>query len=144
MHSWGIILCGDLFIMIEFARQGETIGHYAAYLVPVNFLQGMFTWALDFEYPFCTTDSPSAVTGWADSGWDRQIYAEKRRERMGGGRGTLKQDAFYILWVWELEIPVQVPAIRTCFMSIDEIARIFSKSQSLYRGGEFGKAFIGT
>jgi len=29
-------------------------------------------------------------------------------------------------------------------MSIDEIARIFSESQSLYRGGEFGKAFIGT
>ena len=25
-----------------------------------------------------------------------------------------------------------------------EIARIFSKSQSLYREGEFGKAFIGT
>jgi len=46
------------------------------------------------------------------------------------------------------KIPVQVPAIKTCFMSIDEIARIFSKSQSLkvipsYRGGEFGKAFIG-
>jgi len=41
-------------------------------------------------------------------------------------------------------IPVQVPAIKTCFTSIDEIARIFSKSQSLYREGEFGKAFIGT
>ena len=63
--------------------------------------------------------------------------------------------------------PVQVPAIEICFMSIDEIARIFSKchnpyigeeiriflypkayiegerseflkSQGLYRGGEFG------
>jgi len=29
-------------------------------------------------------------------------------------------------------------------MSIDEIAGIFSKSQSLYGGGEFGKAFIRT
>ena len=37
-----------------------------------------------------------------------------------------------------LIILVQVPAIETCFMSIDEIVRIFSKSQSLYRGGEFG------
>ena len=36
------------------------------------------------------------------------------------------------------------PGNKTCFMSIDEIARIFSKSQSLYRRGEFGKAFIGT
>ena len=27
---------------------------------------------------------------------------------------------------------------------MDEIARFFFKSQSLYRGGEFGKAFIGT
>jgi len=36
------------------------------------------------------------------------------------------------------KIPVQVPAIETCFMSIDEVAWIFSKSQSLYRGGEFG------
>ena len=35
-------------------------------------------------------------------------------------------------------IPIQVPAIETCFMPIDEIARIFSKSQSLYRGGEIG------
>ena len=35
-------------------------------------------------------------------------------------------------------IPVQVPAIETCFMSIDEIARIFSKSKSLRRGGEIG------
>ena len=35
---------------------------------------------------------------------------------------------------WDLEIPVQVPAIETCFTSIDEIARIFFKSQSLYRG----------
>ena len=35
------------------------------------------------------------------------------------------------------KIPVQVPAIETCFMSIDEIAQIFSKSQSpLYIGGE--------
>jgi len=42
------------------------------------------------------------------------------------------------------KIPVQVPAIKTWIMSIDEIVRIFSKSQSLYRGGEFGKAFIGT
>ena len=42
------------------------------------------------------------------------------------------------------QIPVQVPAIKKCFMSIDEIARIFSKSQSLYRRGEFGKAFKGT
>ena len=50
----------------------------------------------------------------------------------------------YISWVWDLEIPVQVPEIKTCFMSIDEIARIFSKSQSLYRGGEIGKAFIRT
>ena len=50
----------------------------------------------------------------------------------------------YILWVCDSEIAVQVPAIKTCFMSIDEIARIFSKSQSLYRGGEFGTAFIGT
>jgi len=33
-------------------------------------------------------------------------------------------------------IPFQVPGIETCSMSIDEIARIFSKSQSLYRGGE--------
>ena len=49
-----------------------------------------------------------------------------------------------ILWVWDLEIPVQVPAIKTCFMSKDEIARIFSKSQSLYRVGMFGKAFIWT
>ena len=49
-----------------------------------------------------------------------------------------------ILWVWDLEIPVQVPAIKTCFISVDEIARIFLKSQSLYRGGEFGKALIGT
>ena len=38
----------------------------------------------------------------------------------------------------KIEIPVQVPAIETCFMSIDEIARIFSKSQGPYRGGEFG------
>ena len=36
------------------------------------------------------------------------------------------------------EIAVQVPAIETCFMSINEIAQIFSKSQGLYRGGEFG------
>ena len=50
----------------------------------------------------------------------------------------------YILWVWDLEIPVQVPTIKTRFTSIDDIARIFSKSQSLYRGGEFGKAFIET
>ena len=37
-------------------------------------------------------------------------------------------------WLWDLEIPVQVPAIETCFMSIDEIlvVRIFSKSQCLY------------
>ena len=42
------------------------------------------------------------------------------------------------------KIPVQVPAIKICFMSIDEIAWIFSKSQSLYRGGEFGRAYIGT
>ena len=33
---------------------------------------------------------------------------------------------------------VQVPAIETCFISIDEIAQIFSKCQSLYRGGKFG------
>ena len=33
-----------------------------------------------------------------------------------------------------LGIPVHVPAIETCFMSTDEIARIFSKSQ----GEEFG------
>ena len=32
-------------------------------------------------------------------------------------------------------IPVQVPAIETCFMSIDEIAGIFSKSHSPYIGG---------
>ena len=42
------------------------------------------------------------------------------------------------------EIPVQDPAIKTCFTSVDELARIFSKSQSLYRGEEFGKAFKGT
>jgi len=30
------------------------------------------------------------------------------------------------------------PGIETCFMSIDEIARICCKFQSLYRGGEFG------
>ena len=35
------------------------------------------------------------------------------------------------------KIPIKVPAIETCFMSIDEIAQIFSKSQGLYRGGEF-------
>ena len=35
-------------------------------------------------------------------------------------------------------IPAQVPAIETCFMSVDEIARIFSKSLGLYRGGDFG------
>jgi len=34
------------------------------------------------------------------------------------------------------KIPVQVPAIETCFMSIDEIAQIFYKSHSLYRGGD--------
>ena len=31
------------------------------------------------------------------------------------------------------KIPVQVPAIKICFMSIDEIARIFFQSYSLYR-----------
>ena len=35
-------------------------------------------------------------------------------------------------------IPGQVPAIETGFMSSDEIARIFSKSQSPYIGGEIG------
>ena len=37
------------------------------------------------------------------------------------------------------KIPVQVPAIETCFMSTDEIlvARILSKSRSLYIRGEF-------
>ena len=30
------------------------------------------------------------------------------------------------------EIPVQVPAIETCFRPIDEIARIFFESQSPY------------
>ena len=34
------------------------------------------------------------------------------------------------------KILVQVPAIETCFMSIDEIARILSKCQSPYIGGE--------
>ena len=38
------------------------------------------------------------------------------------------------------EIPVQVPAIETCFTSIDEIARIFAKSQSLHREGEIGSS----
>ena len=38
---------------------------------------------------------------------------------------------------WDLQIPVQVPEIETFFMFIDEIARIFSKSQSLHIGGEF-------
>ena len=28
--------------------------------------------------------------------------------------------------------------IETCFMSIDEMARIFSKSQSPYKGGQIG------
>ena len=37
-----------------------------------------------------------------------------------------------------IKIPVQVPAIERCFMSIDEIARIFSKSRSPYIGGEIG------
>ena len=37
----------------------------------------------------------------------------------------------YKLRVWDLEILVRVPAIKTCFMSIDEMARIFSKPQSL-------------
>jgi len=55
-----------------------------------------------------------------------------------------KLSSYILLWVWDLEIPVQVPTIKTCFRSIDEIARIFSKSQSLHRGGEFGKALIGT
>ena len=36
------------------------------------------------------------------------------------------------------KIPVQVPAIETCFMSIDEIAQIFSKCQSPYIGGGIG------
>ena len=35
-------------------------------------------------------------------------------------------------------IPVQVPAIESYFMSMDEIARIFSKFQSSYIGGEIG------
>ena len=36
-----------------------------------------------------------------------------------------------------IEILVRVPAIETCFMSIDEIVRIFLKSQSSYIGEEF-------
>ena len=39
---------------------------------------------------------------------------------------------------WDLEIPVQSPAIETCFMSVDEITHMFSKSQSPYIGGEIG------
>ena len=38
--------------------------------------------------------------------------------------------------VYLKSIPVQVPAIETCFMSIDEEARIFSKSSRPYIGGE--------
>ena len=34
------------------------------------------------------------------------------------------------------KIPIQDPAIETCFMSIDKIARMFSKFQSPSIGGE--------
>ena len=50
-----------------------------------------------------------------------------------GEKAMKLEDAMIIL---KEKIPVQDPAIKTSFMSIDEIARIFSKSQSLYRGLE--------
>ena len=74
-------------------------------------------------------------------------YRQWPRGQRSSTRGGYNSQSKYVhkkIKVWDLEIPVQVPAIKTCFMSTDEIARIFSKSQSLCRGGEFGKAFIGT
>ena len=38
----------------------------------------------------------------------------------------------------KIKIPVHVSATETCFMSIDEIARFFSKTQSPYIRGEIG------
>jgi len=64
----------------------------------------------------------SSIYPWARKGGERFAISRFR------GTPEKRYEKKSIQIQRDLEIPVRVPAIKTCFMSIDEIARIFSKS----------------